>query len=95
MLGLFPCFVGNNGLGKKEKEKFKEIPVDVRVVVIDRNHNDADIDLWVVDPTNEKKETIIVRLDQEEDVMEFGTLKQNNLFRFAVAGLLWSRSVAI
>lgn len=40
-------------LNKAEKEKFKEIPVDVRVV-IDWNHNDTDIDLWVVDPTNEK-----------------------------------------
>ncbi len=63
-MGLFPYYVGNIGLGKKEKEKFKEIPVDVRVVV-DRNHNDTDI--WVIAPTNEKKETIIVRLDQEED----------------------------
>ncbi len=41
------------GLTKSEKEKFQEIPVDVRVV-IDWNHNDTDIDLWVVDPINEK-----------------------------------------
>lgn len=41
------------GLTKSEKEKFQEIPVDVRVV-IDWNHNDTDIDLWVVDPTGEK-----------------------------------------
>lgn len=40
-------------LTKSEKEKFQEIPVDVRVV-IDWNHNDTDIDLWVVDPINEK-----------------------------------------
>ncbi|MEM8763181.1 MAG: VIT domain-containing protein [Bacteroidota bacterium] len=132
-------------LTKSEKEKFQEIPVDVRVV-IDWNHNDTDIDLWVVDPTgekayysnvetnlgghmpedmtegygpeefmlknaprgeykvlvdyyadnvqrisgptvlkvtmftnygrsNEKKETIIVRLDKEEDELEVGSLK--------------------
>lgn len=40
-------------VNKSEKEKFKEIPVDVRVV-IDWNQNDTDIDLWVVDPTSEK-----------------------------------------
>ena len=40
-------------LAKAEREKFKEIPVDVRVV-IDWNHNDTDIDLWVVDPKGEK-----------------------------------------
>lgn len=36
-----------------EKEKLKEIPVDVRIV-IDWNHNDTDIDLWVEDPAGEK-----------------------------------------
>ncbi len=132
-------------LTKSQKEKFQEMPVDVRVV-IDWNHNDTDIDLWVVDPTgekayysnaetklgghmsgdmtegygpeefmlknapkgeykvlvdyyadnvqkisgptvlkvtmftnygrsNEKKETIIVRLDKEEDELEVGNLK--------------------
>ncbi|UOY08932.1 DUF2135 domain-containing protein [Muricauda sp. SCSIO 64092] len=40
-------------LTKTKKEKFKEMPVDVRVV-IDWNHNDTDIDLWVVDPNGEK-----------------------------------------
>ena len=40
-------------LTKSEKEKFQEIPLDVRVV-IDWNHNDTDIDLWVVDPMGEK-----------------------------------------
>ena len=73
-MGLFPYFYGNIGLGKKEKEKFKEIPVDVRVI-INWNHNNTDIDLWVVDPTNEKKETIIVRLDQEEEELEVRSLK--------------------
>lgn len=40
-------------LNKAKKEKFKEIPVDVRIV-IDWNHNDTDIDLWVEDPKGEK-----------------------------------------
>nr|WP_299215021.1 VIT domain-containing protein [uncultured Allomuricauda sp.] len=40
-------------LNKTEKARFKEIPVDVRVV-IDWNHNDTDIDLWVEDPKGEK-----------------------------------------
>ncbi|WP_299246631.1 VIT domain-containing protein [uncultured Aquimarina sp.] len=40
-------------LPKSVKNKFKEIPVDVRVV-IDWNHNDTDIDLWVIDPNGEK-----------------------------------------
>ncbi len=38
---------------KAEKSRFKEIPVDVRIVV-DWNHNDTDIDLWVEDPGGEK-----------------------------------------
>ncbi|MEK6155444.1 VIT domain-containing protein [Flavobacteriaceae bacterium 3-367] len=40
-------------LNKVEEEKFKEIPVDIRIV-IDWNHNDTDIDLWVEDPKGEK-----------------------------------------
>ncbi|PCE63103.1 VIT domain-containing protein [Sediminicola luteus] len=40
-------------LRKEIKNKFKEIPVDIRIV-IDWNHNDTDIDLWVIDPTKEK-----------------------------------------
>lgn len=40
-------------LNKNQKKLFKEIPVDVRVVV-DWNHNDTDIDLWVFDPNEEK-----------------------------------------
>tara|TARA_R110002020_G_scaffold466285_2_gene688740 strand:+ start:7042 stop:10488 length:3447 start_codon:yes stop_codon:yes gene_type:complete len=40
-------------LDKAQKEKFREIPVDIRVV-IDWNHNDTDIDLWVEDPKGEK-----------------------------------------
>ncbi len=40
-------------LEKTEKEKFKEIPVDIRIV-IDWNHNDTDIDLWVEDPEGER-----------------------------------------
>ena len=48
-----------NKYGKKlklttaQKEKFKAISVDVRIV-IDWNHNDTDIDLWVEDPKGEK-----------------------------------------
>ncbi len=40
-------------LNKTQKTSFTEIPVDVRVV-IDWNHNDTDIDLWVIDPNGEK-----------------------------------------
>ncbi|UOB19365.1 VIT domain-containing protein [Abyssalbus ytuae] len=40
-------------LNKTQKEEFTEMPVDVRVV-IDWNHNDTDIDLWVIDPEEEK-----------------------------------------
>ncbi|MHA7059918.1 VIT domain-containing protein [Aquimarina sp. M1] len=40
-------------LPKSAEKIFKEIPVDVRVV-IDWNHNDTDIDLWVIDPNEEK-----------------------------------------
>ena len=40
-------------LKKEQRHKFKEIPVDVRIV-IDWNHNDTDIDLWVIDPQGEK-----------------------------------------
>lgn len=40
-------------LNKAEKEKFKDLSMDVRIV-IDWNHNDTDIDLWVEDPRDEK-----------------------------------------
>lgn len=40
-------------LSNEQKGIFQEIPVDVRVV-IDWNHNDTDIDLWVIDPMGEK-----------------------------------------
>ncbi|MEP2278596.1 VIT domain-containing protein [Maribacter sp.] len=40
-------------LKKEEKEKFKPLDTDVRIV-IDWNHNDTDIDLWIVDPKEEK-----------------------------------------
>ncbi len=40
-------------LSKDEKKKFPKIPLDVRIV-IDWNHNDTDIDLWVIDPNGEK-----------------------------------------
>ncbi|WP_024772799.1 DUF2135 domain-containing protein [Aquimarina macrocephali] len=40
-------------LSKIQKTEFSEMPVDVRVV-IDWNHNDTDIDLWVIDPKKEK-----------------------------------------
>ncbi|CAM1361179.1 putative outer membrane protein [Tenacibaculum sediminilitoris] len=50
-------------LSKHQKKFFKPIPVDVRIVV-DWNHNDTDIDLWVIDPNGEKayyknQETVI------------------------------------
>jgi len=38
---------------EKDKAIYKNIPVDIRVVV-DWNHNDTDIDLWVIDPNGEK-----------------------------------------
>lgn len=40
-------------LKKSTKNLFKPVEVDVRVV-IDWNHNDTDIDLWVIDPSGEK-----------------------------------------
>ena len=49
--------VNNHGkrlkLNKKQKNFFKPLPVDVRVV-IDWNHKETDIDLWVIDPSGEK-----------------------------------------
>ncbi len=35
------------------KSNFTKLPLDVRIV-IDWNHNDTDIDLWVIDPNGEK-----------------------------------------
>lgn len=35
------------------KSNFTKMPLDVRIV-IDWNHNDTDIDLWVIDPNGEK-----------------------------------------
>lgn len=40
-------------LPKVQKTNFQNITTDIRVV-IDWNHNDTDIDLWVIDPNNEK-----------------------------------------
>jgi len=40
-------------LSKKQLAQFKKISLDVRVV-IDWNHNDTDIDLWVIDPNGER-----------------------------------------
>lgn len=40
-------------LSHEQKSAFTETPVDIRIV-IDWNHNDTDIDLWVIDPNNEK-----------------------------------------
>ena len=40
-------------LGKHQKKFFNPLPLDIRIVV-DWNHNDTDIDLWVLDPNNEK-----------------------------------------
>lgn len=36
-----------------DENLIKEMPIDLRVV-IDWNHNDTDIDLWVIEPTGEK-----------------------------------------
>lgn len=38
---------------EEEKKRFNSMPVDVRVL-IDWNHGDTDIDLWVIDPNGEK-----------------------------------------
>jgi len=38
---------------EEEKNNFTTMPVDVRVL-IDWNHGDTDIDLWVIDPNGEK-----------------------------------------
>jgi len=40
-------------LNKKQENLLKPLPVDVRVV-IDWNHKETDIDLWVIDPSGEK-----------------------------------------
>jgi len=40
-------------ISEEERSLFTTIPVDVRIV-IDWNHNDTDIDLWVFDPNGEK-----------------------------------------
>ncbi|MBW2937553.1 carboxypeptidase-like regulatory domain-containing protein [Aureisphaera sp. CAU 1614] len=40
-------------ISKAEKDVFKEMPMDIRIV-IDWNHDDTDIDLWVTDPKKEK-----------------------------------------
>ncbi len=40
-------------LSKKKRALFSETPVDIRIVV-DWNHNDTDLDLWVIDPNEEK-----------------------------------------
>jgi len=40
-------------LSDEQKKQFTKMPLDVRVV-IDWNHNDTDIDLWVIDPNGEK-----------------------------------------
>lgn len=40
-------------INKHQREFFKKIPVDIRIVV-DWNHNDTDLDLWVIDPNKEK-----------------------------------------
>ncbi|WP_345004089.1 VIT domain-containing protein [Snuella lapsa] len=40
-------------LSDEQQQRFSKMPLDLRVV-IDWNHNDTDIDLWVIDPNNEK-----------------------------------------
>ena len=40
-------------LKRSIRRKFKNMPLDIRVV-IDWNHKDTDIDLWVIDPSKEK-----------------------------------------
>jgi tetratricopeptide (TPR) repeat protein len=60
-------------LKKEEKEKFKIFDTDVRIV-IDWNHNNTDIDLWVVDPNEEKayyaKPETIIGGHMSEDMTE-------------------------
>jgi len=60
-------------LKKEEKEKFKILDTDVRIV-IDWNHNNTDIDLWVVDPNEEKayyaKPETIIGGHMSEDMTE-------------------------
>lgn len=53
MNNLISRFGKNLNLSAIEAEFIKEIPMDLRVV-IDWNHNDTDIDLWVTDPNQEK-----------------------------------------
>ena len=40
-------------MSKVNMDQFTQMPVDIRVV-IDWNHNDTDIDLWVMDPNGEQ-----------------------------------------
>jgi hypothetical protein len=59
-----------------DKRFIKETTTDIRVV-IDWNHNDTDIDLWVTDPNNEKcyyshKKTKIGGLMSEDMTEGFG-----------------------
>ncbi len=59
-----------------EERFIKEIQTDIRVV-IDWNHNDTDIDLWVIDPTGEKcyyghKKTKIGGLMSQDMTRGFG-----------------------
>ncbi len=50
LLNKYPELLATN---KLKPSDFTKKPVDIRVV-IDWNHNDTDIDLWVIDPTGEK-----------------------------------------
>lgn len=53
MNNLISRFEKKLNLNAIDNEFIKHMPIDVRVV-IDWNHNDTDIDLWVTDPNQEK-----------------------------------------
>jgi tetratricopeptide (TPR) repeat protein len=53
MNNLISRFGSHLNLNAIDKKFIKNIPIDIRVV-IDWNHNDTDIDLWVTDPNQEK-----------------------------------------
>lgn len=53
MNNLISRFSEHLNLNAIDKKFIKNMPIDIRVV-IDWNHNDTDIDLWVTDPNQEK-----------------------------------------
>ena len=53
MNNLISLYGNKLNLNAIDKQFIKHMPIDIRVV-IDWNHNDTDIDLWVTDPNEEK-----------------------------------------